>query len=91
MMEEICERAYNLSFLFRRTMTSYAWSQEFMPSAMVPSDVEIVGSLSEGRPTAPQKVARIVFGAVIKGGGSGASLGSDRIVLRKADVLVSGG
>lgn len=82
MMEDICERAYNLSFLFRRTATSYVWAQECVPSIEVTSDMEIVGSVGEGRPTAQRKVALIVFGAVIK------RAGSDCIVLRKADVVV---
>jgi len=90
MMEEICERAFNLAFLFRRTKTSYAWAQSSMLSATDPSEIEILGSLSEGKPAVPRKVARIVFGSVIKGVGSAASVGGDRIVLRKADVLVGG-
>jgi hypothetical protein len=82
-MNDICERSLELALHFKRTKTGFDWQQMNFPTD--PSEMEVIGSLSGSKPIGPPEIVRVVFGSVVKRANSNER---DRVVLRKADVLV---
>lgn len=84
-MVRICEQAYDIAFLLRKSKVSYRWLQGEDPNRLNESEREIVGSEGGEGLGVP---ARIVFGGVVKGQCYNGQAQENVLVLRKSDVLL---
>lgn len=85
-MKDICERSLELALLFKRTKASFSWQQIHVPTDS--SEIEVIGTLSGRKLAGPPEIVKVVFGSVVKDVNSNEA---DRVVLRKAEVLVGPG
>lgn len=65
-MKDLCIFAHELALTFRSNKTEYRWEQRVDPSTLVETDIECLGT--EGPASSqPHRIARIVFGRVVRG------------------------
>lgn len=89
-LENLCNRAYELSLLLRETKTEYKWDQEIpIPSPQTSyHDHEIVGTTGP-QIEEPHGIHRIVFGGVIRGDRATGRLKDGRTRLFQTCVVIS--
>ena len=85
-IENICRDALFLAILLRGSKAKYQWEQDAKPARINPDDLEIIGSLDEGTEASLGRVARVVFGSVVKLHGSDGHGDMEKVLLRKAEV-----
>ena len=85
-VENICHDALVLAVLLRGSKARYLWEQDAKPAQINLDDLEIIGSLDEETEASQGRVARVVFGSVVKLHGSNGHDDMEKVLLRKAEV-----
>ena len=85
-IENICRDALIIALLLRGSKAKYLWEQDAKPAQISPDDLEIIGSLDEETEASLGRVARVVFGSVVKLHGSDGHDDMEKVLLRKAEV-----
>jgi hypothetical protein len=87
-LEEVCGLAYNLALLFRCNKIEYLWEQRLeLPQPFEAKDLEVLGT--EGPDFNQQhRIARIIFGGVVKGDRATGRLKDGQTRISKVGVLI---
>ena len=70
----------------RESKAKYLSEQDAEPVQVNPDDLEIIGSLDEETEASQGRVARVVFGSVVKPHASDGHDDMEKVLLRKAEV-----
>ncbi|KAI9792788.1 MAG: hypothetical protein M1816_001520 [Peltula sp. TS41687] len=86
-IKKICEGAYKIALLFRRSKAKYAWEQRADLSSLVAADVDPLRCTYPGFDIKSSKPIRVIFGAVKKFTTFGGHVFADPYVLCRSEGL----